>query len=117
MSFLFFIVFFTSASFLYYGLSCLISPHLINEFERYGLPQYRVLTGILQLIGAVGITVGLMYPLLGVFAAAGLALLMMAGFITRIKIKDTFLQMFPSFFYILLNAYIASAFYMIIGSK
>jgi len=91
-------------AFLYYGLACLISIHTKSEFERYGLPKFRVFTGILQLCGALGISIGLYYPLLGVLAATGLTLLMLAGFIVRIKIKDTLLQMFPSFNYVrLLN--------------
>lgn len=117
MNSLIYIVLFTAASFLYYGVSCLISPRLINEFERFGLSEYRIITGVLQLLGAVGIIFGLLYPFLGILAAVGLTLLMMAGFITRIKIKDSFFQTLPSFFYMVLNAYIASIYYIQIGIK
>jgi hypothetical protein len=115
MNSLIYIILFTVASFLYYGVSCLISPRLIKEFERFGLSEYRIITGVLQLLGAFGIIFGLLYPLLGILAAVGLTLLMMAGFITRIKIKDNFIQTLPSFFYMVLNAYIASIFYVRIG--
>lgn len=112
-----YVVLFSAISFLYYGFACLVSPRLIIEFERYGLPQYRILTGVLQLLGAAGILLGLLYPLLGALAAAGLTLLMMAGFFTRIKIKDNFLQTLPSFFYMVLNAYITYEYYLLIGLK
>ncbi len=110
-------VLFSAISFLYYGLACLVSPRLIKEFERYGLPRYRILTGILQLLGAAGIIIGQLYSLLGVLAGAGLTLLMLAGFVTRIKIKDSLLQTLPSFFYMVLNAYITFSFYLLVGSK
>lgn len=110
-------VLFSTISFLYYGFACLVSPRLIKEFERYGLPQFRILTGILQLFGAAGLVLGLFYPWLGVIAAAGLTILMMAGFVTRIKIKDSLLQTLPSFIYMVLNAYISSSFYLLIATK
>jgi hypothetical protein len=110
-----YIVLFAAAAFLYYGISCLLSPHLIKEFKRFGIPEYRILTGVLQLSGATGLVLGLFYPWLGFTAAAGLAILMLAGFITRIKIKDTFLQSLPSFFFMLLNAYIASSYWNLVA--
>ena len=107
-------VIFSALSFLYYGLACLISPRLKIEFERFGLPEYRVLVGTLQLLGAAGIILGLFFPLLGILAAAGLTLLMMAGFITRLKMKDGFRETLPSFFFMILNGYIASAYCLLI---
>ena len=112
-----YVVLFSTISFLYYGIGCLVSPRLMKEFERYGLPRFRILTGILQLLGAAGLVLGLFYPWLGVIAAAGLTILMMAGFVTRIKIKDSLLQTLPSFFYMVLNAYITSSFYLLVGTR
>jgi hypothetical protein len=114
MNTLTYLVLFTSASFLYYGFACLISPRLKMEFERFGLRNYRKLTGILQLLGASGIVIGLIFPLLGLLASAGLTLLMVAGFATRLKIRDSFLQTFPSFFFMLLNGYITLSYYILI---
>ena len=114
MDTLIYLILFTAISFLYYGLACLISPRLRIEFERFGLPEYRMLTGILQLVGAVGIILGLLFPLLGMFASAGLTLLMVAGFITRIKIKDSFVETLPSFFFMIINGYITFSYCLLI---
>jgi hypothetical protein len=113
MNTLTYLVLFTAASFLYYGSACLISPRLKIEFERFGLRSYRKLTGILQLLGACGLILGLILPLVGILAAAGLTLLMMAGFITRLIIRDSFLETFPSFFFMILNGYITFSFYVL----
>ena len=114
MNTLIYLVLFTAFSFLYYGLACLISPRLRIEFKRFGLPEYRMLTGFLQLLGSLGIILGLIFPLLGTLASAGLTLLMVAGFITRIKIKDTFIETLPSFFFMLINGYITFSYCLLI---
>ena len=74
------------------------------EFERYRLPQYRKLTGSLQLAGAVGLFLGPYIPFVGLAAALGLALQMLAGIAVRIRIRDKILQAFPATFYCILNA-------------
>lgn len=95
---------FSALSFFFFGTSCLVSKKLVSEFERYGIPQYRVLTGWLQLLGAAGIVIGFRYmPLLWV-STAGLSLLMAFGVGVRIKIRDGILQTLPALFYCVLNA-------------
>lgn len=78
------------------------------EFKRYGLENYRILTGILQLIGGTSLIFGFYFSnLLIAIAAIGLFLLMTAGFAVRLKIKDGPLQSAPAFIYALLCLYIA----------
>lgn len=110
MSLLLFLVFFSGVAFFYYGWGCFYSPYIQKEFNRYGLPQYRRLTGFLQLLGAFGLFLGLLFPSIGIIAAIGISLLMLLGFLTRIKIKDSFFQSLPSFFFMLLNGLIAFLF-------
>jgi len=93
---------FCSASFLMYGLSCLFMSHMVQEFARYRLVKFRVFTGIAQLLGALGLALGTRSALIGLSAAAGLSLLMLAGFITRLKIRDPLYLCLPSFAYMLL---------------
>ncbi|WP_029489591.1 DoxX family protein [Aquimarina agarivorans] len=94
----------SSLSFIYFGISCFTSDFIIAEFKRYKLPKYRKLTGILQLLGAVGLLFGLyLFPVLLLLASFGLFLLMVAGFIVRIKIKDNFVESSPSFIFASLN--------------
>ena len=45
--------------FLYYGVDCLFSDGMVVEFERYGLSRFRRLTGSVEVLGAVGLAVGL----------------------------------------------------------
>lgn len=90
-------------SFLFFGLSCLFTEFMVLEFKRYQLENFRVLVGILQLLGAVGLFVGFYSKNWAVLASLGLAVLMVLGFIVRLKIKDSFILAFPSFFFAVLN--------------
>ncbi len=100
-------------AFSYYGFSCLFSNKLVKEFHRFGLTdEKRILTGILQLLGAIGILIGIYHANIGVMAAAGLSILMLLGFGVRIKIKDSFRESLPSFFFMILNVYLSYQFYL-----
>ena len=109
------IILFTSIGFFYYGLTCLISPRIFKEFERFGLTnKQRIITGIFQLLGSLGLLIGLMIPFLGIISSVGLLLLMILGFGTRLKVRDNFWLSFPSFFFMMVNAYITYIFYQAI---
>ncbi len=96
-----------SLAFLYYGLNCLFSKKMINEFYRYGLNDaQRHLTGLLQLLGALGVVTGIVEPIVGMASTAGLTLLMLLGFGIRLKIKDSFIESLPSFTFMAFNAYL-----------
>ncbi len=83
-----------------------------DEFIRYNLASYRKIIGILQLMGAFGLLVGLYAsPKLIFFAAAGLGILMLAGFAVRLYIKDSFLLSSPSFIYAVLCILICYIYY------
>ncbi|TVQ67582.1 MAG: hypothetical protein EA360_01965 [Balneolaceae bacterium] len=98
--------------FLLYGLQCFLSPFMIQEFQRFGLTAFqRKSTGVLQLMGAAGLITGLFLPVIGLLAASGLTLMMLAAFLVRIKIRDGFFQAAPSLIFLVLNGWIATAFY------
>lgn len=102
------LIWFSSLAFLFFGVNCFYSKFIILEFERYGLPQFRKLTGILQIMGAIGAIIGLYFsPILLLLASIGLFILMMAGFVVRIKIKDNFIKSSPSFTFAAINLFIA----------
>ena len=101
---------FCALSFIGYGASCLAASHMVREFERFGLPNYRKLTGILQLLGASGLLIGFRFPTIGALAAGGLALQMLIGFGVRLKIRDHFLRGIPAFAYLLINAWLCVEF-------
>ena len=93
---------------MYFGFNCFYSKFIISEFDRYDLSKFRKLTGFLQLIGALGLLIGLyLSPIILLLASTGLFLLMIAGFIVRLKIKDNFIKSSPSFGFAALNLFIA----------
>jgi hypothetical protein len=77
-----------------------------KEFKRFGLEKIGLLTIILEFIGATGLMVGLKYNPLLTISSLGLALLMLAGLIVRIKLKDSLWISLPALFYVALNTYI-----------
>lgn len=101
------LTFFSAISFLFFGWACFITSQMKSEFIRYGLENSRELIGGLQLLGALGLLFGYFYsPFIQTLAASGLSILMLLGFLVRLKIRDSFIQSAPSLLYALLNAYI-----------
>lgn len=85
------------------------------EFTRFGLNTLqRFITGVLQLIGAAGLIVGMYYTKVGIAAAAGLALLMLAGFLVRLKIKDGVYKSSPALIFLFLSSIICYQFIKIL---
>jgi hypothetical protein len=83
-------------AFLGYGVHCLGSMAMEKEFDRYGLKKFRHLTGALEVLGAIGLLVGLKYSILMSLASAGLCLLMFLGVLVRLRIKDSFFAFLPA---------------------
>ncbi|MBS4035371.1 MAG: hypothetical protein KGZ85_12950 [Ignavibacterium sp.] len=100
------LVLFSSGSFIIYGSLLLVSNKMQNEFKRFGLEKFTKLTGFLELLGGIGLLVGLKHGLILLISSGGLALLMLLGFGVRLKIKDGFWLSFPSFFFMALNVFI-----------
>ncbi len=108
MSYLSIAILFCALSFYLFGWSCLKTEFMVAEFERYGLANFRELTGKLQLLGATGLIVGLLIPQIAGLAAAGLSLQMASGLGVRIKIKDNWFRCLPAAFYMLVCGWIAT---------
>jgi hypothetical protein len=100
---------FSAISFLGFGTACFFSQPMKREYVRYGVPHFRSLIGGLQMAGSLGLLAGFSIPLVGQLAAAGLAILMLAGVGLRLHIKDSLIQTLPAVFYLVLNAYLAAA--------
>ena len=103
------LIFISSISFLGYGVAYFTSPQMKNEFKRFGLEKIGTLTAILELLGAVGLLVGLKIQLILLISAGGLAMLMFLGVAVRVKVKDSLAISLPALFFMVLNLYI---FYM-----
>lgn len=96
----------SAVAFLFYGFLFFAYSGMKEEFERYGLNKFRELIGGLQLLGGIGLLVGLIWQPVIIVASGGLCLLMMIGFGLRLKMKDGIVQAMPSFIFMLLNGYI-----------
>ena len=77
-----------------------------HEFKRFGLEKMGLTIVLLEIIGALGLLVGLQINFMLIFSSLGLALLMFAGILVRIKVKDNIWITLPAFFYMVLNAWI-----------
>jgi hypothetical protein len=99
------LILFSSFSFIIYGILCLVSPKMKLEFVRFGVSQFRLLTGILELMGGLGLLVGFLFnsTFFILLSAGGLSVLMLMGFGVRIKIKDGLLKSSPAFIFMVIN--------------
>ncbi|MGS0747998.1 DoxX family protein [Halpernia sp. GG3] len=77
-----------------------------NEFKRLNVEKLGLLVIILEILGAFGLLVGLMFKPILLISSSGLSLLMLLGLLIRIKTKDGILISLPATFYMILNAYI-----------
>jgi hypothetical protein len=96
-------------AFLGYGSLCVAGRSMVSEFERFGLARFRVLTGVLEVLGALGLLGSYLIPTLIPVAAGGLSLLMFLGVLTRLRLRDTFLQILPALALMATNAYLVIA--------
>jgi uncharacterized membrane protein YphA (DoxX/SURF4 family) len=100
------LIIFSGTSFLFYGINFFVSSKMKAEFKRFGLERLGTVTAYLELLGGVGLLLGLYNYKLSIISSGGLALLMFCGIIVRIKIRDSFLLTLPALLYFLLNLYI-----------
>lgn len=89
--------------FLAYGTHTLFLGGMVADFERFGLRRIRRLTGLLELLGAVGLIAGLLAPVFLVPSASALAALMLAGIATRIRARDAFALSLPALAMVAIN--------------
>lgn len=99
-------IFFSSLSFLGYSISYFTSSHMKSEFERFNLKKFGLAVILFEGLGAIGLLVGMYFNPILLLSSGGLALLMLLGVVTRLKIKDSLRVTLPAFFYMILNAII-----------
>jgi hypothetical protein len=97
----------SSALFLFYGVACLSFEGMKRDFERFGLSRFRTLTGSLEVLGALGLIVGQLWPPLVPLSAGGLALMMLVGVAIRIRVLDSLAQTLPALVLMCVNLFIA----------
>ncbi len=96
-------------AFLIYGFLCVFTSHMRDEFERFGMAKFRILTGIIEILGAAGTLLGLFWTPLFIFSTLGLGTLMLLGLVTRVRVRDPIVQMLPALSLMVVNYTLAGA--------
>lgn len=77
---------------------------LEEEFKAYGLPVWFMwAVGGLKVVLAVGLLASIMYPVLEMYAAYGIAFLMLGAVSMHIKVNDPLKKSFPAFTFLVLS--------------
>ncbi len=97
---------FSSLSFFGYVIAYFASPQMKLEFKRFSLEKIGFYIILLELLGAIGLIVGLKINLILSISSLGLSLLMLSGVIVRIRLRDSILISLPAFLYMALNGFI-----------
>ena len=77
-----------------------------SEFTRFGLENLRIVTGLLEVLGGLGLLVGFKWPFALWVSAGGLFLLMLFGLGVRAKMRDGFLQSLSALVLMTVHLYI-----------
>lgn len=80
----------------------------IQEFKQYGLPDWlRDLVGVLKMTFALLLLIGVERPQFAVVGGVGIAVLMLAAFVTHLRVKNPIFKMLPCLVLLVLAALIA----------
>lgn len=79
--------------FIMFGYMKFTSEDMVKGFDHFGLPQwFRIVTGVFEWIGAVGMIVGIWYPMLALLSGIWLAIIMFFAILAHIRAKDPIAQ-------------------------
>ena len=106
------LVIFTAASFFCYATSALSTKRMAIEFERYGFSDKRVVIAVSQILGALGLLMGLIMPIAGILASAGFTGQMVYALVVRRRIGDSFVQSLPAVAFLAISIALIAAFAM-----
>ncbi|EKS8359436.1 DoxX family protein [Bacillus cereus] len=75
----------------------IISGKMADEFKRFGLPSFfNFLTGAFEIVGAIGMLIGIWIPVIALWAGVLLAGTMLAAALTLIVLaRDPFKKAIP----------------------
>jgi putative oxidoreductase len=84
--------------FLMSGVGKMIGPKMIVEnFKKWRLPQwFRVVTGLVEVVGAIAMIIGIWEPSWAAAAGLWLGITMFGAILVHIRIKDPFKLTFPA---------------------
>jgi putative oxidoreductase len=62
----------------------------VENFRRFGYPQwFRTVTGSLEVLGGIGLLIGIWLPWLAALASAGLTLVMLGAVLTQVRTRES----------------------------
>lgn len=98
----------SAVAFVGYGVACLTTEHMTEEFKRFGLSRFRRLVGALELLGGAGLVFGYFLEPVVILpvASGGLTALMVLGVWTRLRIRDPLHETLPAAIFLGLNGFI-----------
>jgi len=96
-------VLFSAISFVIYSLHSVFSRRMIMEFSRWGIGNLRILVASFQMLGGIGLLLGMYNIWLLCLASFFLMLMMITAIIIRVRVRDSFLQTVPALIYALLS--------------
>lgn len=97
------ILLFSALSFVGYGINSFFSKRMISEYERWGYASQRILLGSCQILGGLGLLLGLVLPFMLSLASFLLMCMMITAVSVRFKLKEPVYKMLPALSYALLN--------------
>ena len=100
------LILFSSISFIIYSLLSIFSKRMIQEFSRWGFGNLRILVASFQMLGGIGLLLGLYNIWLLCLVSFLLIFMMIYAVIIRIRVKDSFLMTLPAIIYALVNSVI-----------
>ena len=103
MSLILAIIMFNATSFIIYGISSFFSERMRKEYVRWGYNKERKLIGFFQILGGIGLIIGLYIPKFLYVSSFMLSIIMLLAIVVRIKIKDGIIEMLPAITYLFLS--------------
>ena len=100
------IILFTGISFMIYGTNSFYSKRMISEFKRWGYKKYRKTISSLQILGGLGLVIGLQINIILIASSLCLSIMMFFAIIVRVRIKDNVARILPAITYLMLSSLI-----------
>ncbi|MBD41720.1 MAG: hypothetical protein CMC66_04985 [Flavobacteriaceae bacterium] len=100
------IILFTGISFIIYGINSIYSKRMISEFKRWGYKKHRKTISSLQILGGLGLVIGLQINIILIASSLCLSIMMFFAIIVRVRIKDNVARILPAITYLMLSSLI-----------
>ena len=83
-------------------------PQVVESMTHVGVkPNQIPLLAYLEILGALGLLIGIAYPLLAFISASALMLYFVGAVVAHLRVKDKFKDFAPALFLAVLFAYLA----------